>query len=158
MAKRKRITKVRSSGVFEQKPVEELLEIFKELRPGHDVKFKDKEQLVRALILELGNKLPPGRRRREVRMRSTAEPLDRKPMLFDPTRREIKDPMPHTKRERLVSLLRIGVTFGTVMSEFGWTYAQTLSYMRAVNTLHGYGFWEKDKRIYIYTYDEGPPT
>jgi len=157
MSTKRKFTSVKSSGTLEEMPVSELLQLHRKLVPDRTPEFKDKGALVRAIIIELAKKDAPSRRRREVAKRPENEPPNRKPWAFDPTRLEPKNPRKGTKREKLIAMLRKGATFGEIQKALGWTYKQAFVQMRAVNTKNGYGFVEKNKRLTIFTYDEGPP-
>jgi hypothetical protein len=157
MTKRK-FSSVKSTGLLEQKPVVELLEIYRSLASGTPPDFKSKEDLVRAVILKLAAKDRPSRRRNTVAKITEKEPKGRKPWAFDATRLEPTTPRKGTKREGLIAMLRKGATFGEIQLAFGWTYKQAFVQMRAVNTINGYGFTERAKRLTIFTYDEGPPA
>jgi len=137
--------------------VPELLELYRKLVPTSTKEFKDKNVLVRAILLELAKDTPTGRRRRLSSTKMEPEPPNRKPLLFDPTKAEPLIPRKGTKREKLVAMLRKGATFPEVQAALGWTYKQAFCQMRRTNRDNGYGFYERAKRIYIYTYEEGPP-
>tara|TARA_R110002167_G_scaffold143958_2_gene333654 strand:- start:9666 stop:10142 length:477 start_codon:yes stop_codon:yes gene_type:complete len=155
---KKNFTSVRSTGLLDQKSVADLLEIYGGLVSGKVPKFKSKEALVRACILELAKGgTTPGRRRRLVGKRIALEPKDRKPWAFDPCRLEPKPARKGTKRELLIEMLRKGATFAEIQKACEWTYKQAFVQMRAVNQINGYGFVERNKRLTIFTYEEGPP-
>tara|TARA_R110000764_G_scaffold36736_2_gene81991 strand:+ start:24269 stop:24745 length:477 start_codon:yes stop_codon:yes gene_type:complete len=151
-------TAVKSTGRLEQMPVADLLRLYAKLTGKPAPEFKQKDALVRACILELAKtNTPPGRRRIKVEKKLEREPPNRKPWGFDPTRLEPTKVRKGTKREKLIAMLRKGATFAEVQSRLGWTYKQAFVQMRHVNTKNGYGFVERNKRLTIFTYEEGPP-
>jgi len=152
------ITSVRSSGILEEKPVSELLKLYQSLVPGDLPEFRDKGALVRACIIELAKQERPGRRRRVAAKPVEKEPKNRKPWAFDPTMLEPKQPRKGSKREKLIGMMRKGATFAEIQEALGWTYKQAFVQMRAVNTQNGWGVYERNKRLYLFSYEEGPPS
>jgi len=152
----RKFTAVKSTGTLEARPVSELLQLYRDLVPGDPPDFKDKAALVRACIIELAKRAKP-KRHRHVEALPALEPKDRKPWFFDPTMLEPKIPRKGSKRETIVNMMRTGATFAEIQEACGWTYRQACAQVRHTNTQNGYGIFERNKRLYAYTYEEGPP-
>lgn len=155
-----KIVNLRSTGTLEEKPMEELEELFFELT-GKRKTWADKAELARAVIATLasGQRKPMGRPRTRM-VPDSPEPPNRKPMFRDPLLLEPKRPGEDTKRGAILDMLRQpgGATFAQIGEALDMTYGQAFANMRCLVKECGYGLFEyPNKHIVAYTHAEGPP-
>ncbi len=153
------IVNVKSNGTLERMSMDELKALYFSITQKEGA-WGSKAELVDACIISLAEtkKRKLGRPRRRLR-KPAREPVNRNPIMRDPTRMEPKQPGAKFKRGQIFAMLRTptGATFAEIQRAMEMTYSQALTHVRAINEYCGYGLVESNKRIRAFTYDEGPP-